>query len=66
MAHIMKANDDRAATASILERLVHLPKSGDKSADNTQIFALYVLGEVGRVYPDAYQFVKFKFVLFTI
>lgn len=54
MAHSAKANSDSGTTTKLLQNLVDLLKKSAKS-EGCQMFALYALGEIGRVYPTAFD-----------
>lgn len=59
MAHSAKANNNAATTSQLLQSLVDLLKKSSKN-ETCQMFALYALGEIGRVYPQAYNDKKIK------
>lgn len=59
VAHAAKANNDSATTNKLLASLTDLLKK-QQNNESLQMFALYALGEIGRVYPKAYEGAKIK------
>jgi len=53
LARSAKANNDSKTTAALVKTLTHFAESADED-ESTHIFALYALGEMGRVYPEAF------------
>src|SRR4051794_27524786 len=60
MAHSVKANNVSATTAKLLNGLLDTLKNLSKN-ESLQVFALLALGEIGRVYPQAFEVIKIRF-----
>jgi hypothetical protein len=59
VAHAAKANNESATTVKLIGQLVDLLKKPQNN-ESLHVFALYTLGEIGRVYPNAYESAKIK------
>jgi hypothetical protein len=59
VAHAARANDDSTTTNKLLSSLTDILKK-QQNNESLQMFALYTLGEIGRVYPKAYEAAKLK------
>jgi hypothetical protein len=59
LSHATKANNDNKATEKLLKGLLESLKQPVKN-ESLQVFALYALGEIGRVYPQAFDLLKIR------
>lgn len=57
LAHSLKADGDSANAIKVVKGLVDALKN-----ETLQIFGLYALGEIGRIYPRAFEVAKIRFV----
>lgn len=62
IAHSAKANNDLKTTEQLVKNLVDQLKKSTKN-DSYQMFALYALGEIGRIYPDSYEALNIRYDL---
>jgi hypothetical protein len=62
IANSAKANNDLQTTGQLINTLMDQLKKSGKN-ESYQMFALYALGEIGRIYPSSYDSLKIRFVL---